>query len=295
VSALDPKKIDELYRLPLAEFTPARNALAKTLSKDDAKLVKALAKPTVVPWAVNQVYWRARATYDRLMKSGEKLRSAQIAALEGRAADVRAASETHRRAIGEAVAEAERLAGASGAKPGADALARTFESLSLATSAPGQPGRLTDALQPAGFEALAGLGDLKLGTENSELGTQKSALKKSALKQSDLKPRKLELAPASVARGIPNAETRAEPRTTNAERQATAAAKAAAKAAEKEAARVAAEQLKHQAAVKGAEAHLERVQTAERTARETWERAHDDLLAARQALTDLRRSRFRSS
>ena len=45
------------------------------------------------------------------MKSGEKLRAAQIAALEGRAADVRAAGDAHRRAIGEAVAEAERLAG----------------------------------------------------------------------------------------------------------------------------------------------------------------------------------------
>jgi hypothetical protein len=285
VSALEAK-IDELYRLPLAEFTPARNALAKTLPKDDAKLVKALEKPTVVPWAVNQVYWRARATYDRLMKSGEKLRTAQIAALEGRAADVRAASETHRRAISEAVAEAERLAAASGAKPGADALARTFESLSLAINAPGPAGRLTDALQPAGFEALAGLGNLELRTQNLELRTQKS--EGGTHKKTELKPRKLELAAANVARGTPNAERLA----TAAEK---AAAKAAAKAAEKEAARAAAEQMKHQAAVKDAEAHLERVQDAERAARETWERAHDDLLAARQALTDLRRSRFRSS
>lgn len=281
MSALDAK-IDELYRLPLAEFTPARNALAKTLSKDDAKLVKALQKPAVVPWAVNQVYWRARATYDRLMKSGEKLRSAQIAALEGRAGDVRAASETHRRTISEAVAEAERLASASGAKPGADPLARTFESLSLAAAnAPGRPGRLITALQPAGFEALAGLGDLALRTRKPEL-----------------KPRKLELAPANVERGAPNGEARisnGERRTPNAERLANAAAKAAAKAAEQEAARAAAEQVKHQAAVRDAEAHLERVQTVERTARETWERAHDDLLAARQALTDVRRSRFRSS
>jgi hypothetical protein len=273
VSALDAK-IDELYRLPLAEFTSARNALAKTLSKDDAKVVKALEKPTLVPWAVNQVYWRARATYDRLIKSGEKLRAAQIAALEGRAADVRAASEAHRRAISEAVAEAERLASASGAKPGADPLARTFESLSLATSAPGQPGRLTDALQPAGFEALAGLGNLELRTQNAELRTQKS----------DLKPRKLELAKANV-----------EPRTANGERRTPndeRLAKAAAKAAEKEAARAADERKKHEAAIKEAEAHLERVQAAERSARETWERAHDDLLAARQALTDARRSRF---
>jgi hypothetical protein len=269
VSALDAK-IDDLYRLPLAEFTAARNALAKSLSKDDAKLIKALAKPTVVPWAVNQLYWHARATYDRLMKSGEKLRAAQIAALEGRAADVRAASESHRRAISEAVAEAERLAAASGAKPGADPLARTFESLSLATSAPGRPGRLIDALQPAGFEALAGLGNLELRTQNSELGTQKS----------ELKPRKLELAPPNAERRTPNDER---------------LAKAAAKAAEKEAAKAAAEQRKHEAAVKDAEVQLERVQAAERSARETWERAHDDLLAARQALTDLRRSRFRSS
>jgi hypothetical protein len=265
VSAPDAK-IDELYRLPLAEFTSARNALAKSLSKEDANIVKALEKPTVVPWAVNQVYWRARATYDRLMKSGEKLRSAQIAALEGRAADVRAASEAHRRAISEAVAEAERLASASGAKPGADPLARTFESLSLATSPPGQPGRLTDALQPAGFEAL-------LGVTPSPEGQVRST-------KSEVRSQKLEVVRPAPERRTPNDER---------------LARAAAKAAEKEAARAAAEQQKHQAAVTDAEARLERVQTAERSARETWERAHDELLAARQALTDLRRSRFRSS
>ena len=153
MSALDAK-IDDLYRLPLGEFTGTRNALAKSLSGAEAKRVKALPKPTVVPWAVNQVYWRARATYDRLMKSGEKLRAAQIAALEGRNADVRAAGDAHRRAIGEAVAEAERLSVASGAKPGTDALARTFEALSLATTASETPGRLTETLQPAGFVRL---------------------------------------------------------------------------------------------------------------------------------------------
>jgi len=156
VSALDAK-IDDLYQTPLNEFISARNALAKSLSGDDAKRVRALAKPTVVPWAVNQVYWRARATYDRLMKSGDQLRKAQIAALEGKAADVRAAGESHRRAMAEAVGEAERLAAASGAKPGADALMRTFEALSIAGKPPEEPGRLTQPLQPAGFEALAGV------------------------------------------------------------------------------------------------------------------------------------------
>jgi hypothetical protein len=254
VSALDAR-IDDLYKLPLGEFTGARNALAKTLGKDEAKIVKALEKPTVVPWAVNQVYWRARSTYDRVMKSGEKLRAAQIAALEGRHADVRSASDAHRRAIGEAVAEAERLSAASGAKPGADALARTFESLSLTTAAAATPGRLTEVLQPAGFEAL-------LGVTPSEVRSTKSEV------------RKLEAVKAGRTAKVD-----------------TRAAKAAAEAA----AREAAERRTHEAAVKNAEADLERVQAAEQKAREAWEKRHDELLAARQALTDLRRSRFRSS
>jgi hypothetical protein len=266
VSALDAK-IDDLYRLPLSEFTGARNGLAKSLSGADAKRVKALAKPTVVPWAVNQVYWRARATYDRLMKSGEKLRAVQIAALEGRTADVRAAGEAHRRAIGEAVAEAERLSAPSGAKPSADALARTFESLSLATTAPETPGRLTETMQPAGFEAL-------LGVNPSEVRRTKP----------EVRSGRLEVVKSAVER-----------RPTSDEPRPTAASKAAERAAAKEAARVAAERAKHEAAVKAAEQHFERVQAAEQKARETWERAHDDLLAARQALSDLRRSRFRPS
>ena len=262
MSALDAK-IDELYRLPPGEFTAARNALAKSLSGVEAKRIRALAKPTVVPWAVNQVYWRARSTHDRLMKSGEKLRAAQIAALEGRTADVRAASEAHRRAISEAVTEAERLAAEAGIRPGADALARTFESLSLATSAPESPGRLTDALQPAGFEAL-------LGVTPAEFRVTPPAEHRATKPEG--RKRTLELAKPTVQR----------PR-------------AAAIAAEKEAARVALEQKKHEAAVKSAEQELARVEAAERQAREVWERAHDDLLAARQALTDLRRTRFRSS
>ena len=267
MAALDAS-IDELYRLPLAEFTSARNALAKSLKGDEAKRVRALVKPTIVPWAVNQVYWKARATYDRLMKSGEKLRAAQIAALAGRAGDVRAAGDAHRRAVAEAVSEAERLSAESGAKPGSDALARTFESLSLATTAPPAPGRLTEALQPAGFEALAGITDIKVGSEKLDVRSGSGRLE--------------------VVKSEP------ERRTANGEPRTTAAAKAAALAAEKAAAREAAERKRHEAAVKSAEAELARVEAAERKAREVWERAHDDLLAARQALTDIRRSRFKS-
>ncbi|HZT77948.1 MAG TPA: hypothetical protein VFA27_14945 [Vicinamibacterales bacterium] len=156
MSSIDAQ-IDDLYQLPLAEFTRARNALAKTVRGADATRVRTLAKPTVVAWAVNQVYWRTRSVYERLMKAGEKLRHAQIAALTGKSADLREASEAHRRAIADAVKEAERLASAAGSHPAPDALMRTFEALSLAKEPPSAPGRLAEPLQPAGFEALAGV------------------------------------------------------------------------------------------------------------------------------------------
>ena len=75
MSALD-SKIDDLYQKPLEAFIESRTAIAKTLSGADAKRVRALPKPTVVAWAVNQVYWRARPVYDAVITSGERLRKA---------------------------------------------------------------------------------------------------------------------------------------------------------------------------------------------------------------------------
>ena len=52
-------EIDRLYALPLEEFTHERDELAKRLRKDgdgdSAAAVKALKKPSVAAWAVNQV------------------------------------------------------------------------------------------------------------------------------------------------------------------------------------------------------------------------------------------------
>ena len=83
---LDPR-IDDLYRLPLNEFTAARNALAKTLGGDEAKRVRALAKPTLVPWALNQLFWKARPTYERLLKSGDALPVGTASASDGSGAE----------------------------------------------------------------------------------------------------------------------------------------------------------------------------------------------------------------
>jgi hypothetical protein len=165
-SALD-EGIDELYRRPLAEFTAARNALAKTLAGADAQRVKRLAKPTLIPWTINQVYWTARSVYDHLIEAGAEVRRAQIAALEkpGTTAarvqksrdEVRKAVDAHQKAVAGAVHQALRAAAKADAHPPVDALTRMLESLSLAPTQPDFPGRLTELVQPAGFEALTGV------------------------------------------------------------------------------------------------------------------------------------------
>ncbi|MEP7304642.1 MAG: hypothetical protein ABJA98_03910 [Acidobacteriota bacterium] len=149
--------IDSLYQGPPDQFVATRLALAKTLTRDEARLVKQLPKPTVAAWAANQVYWRTRPVYDRAIKSGKKVRSAQIAALNGRALDLREVVDEHRAAVAAAVAEASRLAAGMDAHPNTDELSRTFEALSLEAARTEPAGRLSKALQPAGFEALAGI------------------------------------------------------------------------------------------------------------------------------------------
>jgi hypothetical protein len=238
--------IDDLYRGPLADFISRRTALARTLKGGDARRVKAQQKPRVGPWAVNQVYWHARPVWDRVAKSGEKLRAAQIAALEGRRADLRSATQAHHQAIAAAVAEALRLASATGVKPGADELARIFEALSLARDWPEPPGHLTRPLQPAGFEALAGV-----ALENRVAGPTPPA-------SSPATPR-----PPEHEKELPRrvARDRAEERR-----------------------KQAAEERRKRAARQKAEAAVARAEAAEARARRVWERTRADLeRAQRQA------------
>ena len=82
--------IDALFQLPPDKFTAARNELAarlKAAGKDDeAARVKGLARPPVSAWVVNQLFWKKRKSFDRLMTTGERLRKAQASQLAGTAA-----------------------------------------------------------------------------------------------------------------------------------------------------------------------------------------------------------------
>jgi hypothetical protein len=149
--------LDELYKLPPDQFTAARNALAKTLTGEAAREVKALKKPNAVAWSVNQLFWKARPFYDALMKAGRALRDAQLGALKGKKTDVRTATEKHRDALAHAVKRAEDLAHLSKVHPNADQLSRMLDALSLAPEPAANAGHFSDVVQPSGFDALAGV------------------------------------------------------------------------------------------------------------------------------------------
>jgi hypothetical protein len=258
VATLD-EQIDDLYRKPLDEFVQARSELARQLKGADAQRVKQLKKPTVVPWAVNQVYWHARSTFDRVQRAGAELRRAQIAALKGRAVDLRPATSAHHEAMTAAVAQATRYVDAAGAHPSRDALAammRTFEALSLAAE-PAEPlGRLTQPLQPGGFEMLAGV-PLKPGTPTP----RSRAAEHAPLQPSDTEGRSGSATKKQIARDKRVAEeARAQ------EREQAAAAR------------------RREAAIKKAEADLKRARERETQARRAWEQSRDQLQQAERAL-----------
>jgi hypothetical protein len=149
--------IDQLYQLPLGEFTAARNAMLKETSGADRAEVRKLAKPNAPAWLVNQLYWRRRKTYDRLVDASERLRAAHRQRIGGKAADVTAAEAAHASALKSALDDIRTLAAAAGEALSPATLTSVNETLQALPSAAAAPGRLTRALRPAGFEALAGI------------------------------------------------------------------------------------------------------------------------------------------
>ena len=105
-------EIDDLFKLPPVEFTAARNALAAKLKKDGdaaaADRVKTLGKPSISAWIANQLYWRHRKAFDRLLAAGEQFRKAQAAQLAGKPGDLRGSLDARRETLSELTRRAER-------------------------------------------------------------------------------------------------------------------------------------------------------------------------------------------
>jgi hypothetical protein len=160
-------ELERLYRGPLDEFTPARNALAKQLrklgSKKDADLVRALPKPTPSAWAVNLLFAREGEAMDALLAAGKRARAGQREAVAGRgAAALRESLEALRGLIDRLRRRGAGLLAESGRPVSRTLIERIgtdLQALALSPAAAGEAARrwLDRDLDPPGFEVLAGL------------------------------------------------------------------------------------------------------------------------------------------
>ena len=167
-------EVDDLFRLPLTEFTPARNALAAKLAKAgrtiEAKHVKSLAKPPAPAWAVNQLYWQKPKAIDDLIDVTERVRKAQTGKLKN--ADVRELLSEKKKMMGALMERASSILSDAGSAASPAAMRRvsaTLEALAVWGKSEGAPqaGRLTADLDPPGFDALAAvMGGAKIDTAN---------------------------------------------------------------------------------------------------------------------------------
>jgi hypothetical protein len=159
-------ELDELFKLPLAEFTIARNALAVRLKKEgskaEAERVKSLAKPSVSAWAVNQIYWKHREQFNQLITAGERFAQAHASQLSGTPADTRGPLEARREALSSLARLADKLLRDAGHNPASDTMRRittTLEALSASSSMidARRAGRLTEDIDPPGFDSFTAL------------------------------------------------------------------------------------------------------------------------------------------
>ena len=167
-------EIDALFRLPLAEFTSARNALAARFNKlgraIDAKRVKGLAKPPAPAWAVNQLYWQNPKAIDQLIGVTERIRQVQTGKIKN--ADLRALLDEKKEMMAELTESASAILAAAGHAASPDAMRRvsaTLEALAVWGKTEGVPqaGRLTADLDAPGFDALAAvMGGAKIEPAN---------------------------------------------------------------------------------------------------------------------------------
>ena len=149
-------KIDGLYQLPLAEFTGARNALAKTLTGAEKKTVGSLVKPSLPMWVINLTYWRDPSSYNALIDAAEKLRTAHRSILSGNKTDTRKPEQLHRATLEKAFAKAIGIAEKSGVQL-TDAVRETVRRTLAALPGDEPAGRLTRTPEPAGFSLLTGV------------------------------------------------------------------------------------------------------------------------------------------
>ena len=149
---------DELYALPLADFTPARDARVKAAKgTPDAAAIKALRKPSTAAWLVNLLVRREPEQVDQLLAVGAALREAQQAMSAG---ELRALTKQRRQVTAAVTQHVRRLAADEGHRV-TEAVAAEVEDTLTAAMVDAECGRavrsglLVRGLRTTGIEPLA--------------------------------------------------------------------------------------------------------------------------------------------
>lgn len=246
-----------LYQAPHRLFTEERKRLALELKssgdKASAARLAKLGRPTIASWAVNQLWWRARAVFEQFLATAERVRQGDRTALGA-----------HREALTKLRTRAAAILREAG-HPATDATLRRVTTTLSALAAgggfdPEPPGALTGDRDPPGFETIASL-DASSG-EAAEESEDQAANRRAA--DADARRQR------QTERARERAEAEAERRRLEEER------------AERET-----EQRRLQAALRSAKRDLEtRTRAVERLRREL-EDAEGDLKKAQKAIDEL--------
>lgn len=152
----DKQGVDALYAGPLEDFTASRNSAAKELTaagdKDGAAEVRALQKPNVTAWALNQLARKHAAEVDDLLEIAERLRGVQ----RGESGDLRALHGQVRDQVAKLLAQAQAIVENDNKQATQTLKNRVTQSLMAAASdeeagALLRAGRLSRELEPGGF------------------------------------------------------------------------------------------------------------------------------------------------
>lgn len=183
---MDRREIDDLWTLSLEDFTRARDELARKAKdqgdRESAKEIKALRKPSVAAWAVNQLARERASEIKKLLQLGGALREAQRKALEGGGADPLRSKVTERRRLVDGLTEAANgLLEAAGHPATRATLDRVSGTLTAATVDPdvgeavGSGTVQRDEAPPSGLEELAALVPFGGTTSRSVRGAPSAA------------------------------------------------------------------------------------------------------------------------
>jgi hypothetical protein len=202
-------ELDDLYAIPPASFTDARNDLAQRLKQagqgDAAARVKQLRKPTVALWAVNQLARRHPDDVRALLDAGERLRVAQEAALRGDSQQLRTATAEERKILLSLTQRGEELLREAGHSADAKRIAGTLRAAAVDEAGRDllAQGRLSEELEATGFGAFAGM---DIPSEPKQTGKTPKSPSPADKRRRDERIRKLREAVTKARRNATKAE-----------------------------------------------------------------------------------------